>query len=136
MNFFDVSVIAIILCVVANTVIGALWYSPLLFSKKWLASMGKSMEELNKSGANVGYAITMFAALITAYALSLLIQLFETPTITDGALIGIITGLGIASMRELSPTFFEGRRFALFFISAGYHIVSLTVMGIIIAAFS
>ncbi len=136
MNFLDVSMIAIILSVVANTVIGMLWYSPLFFGKKWLAAIGKTMEELNKSGANIGYAITMIAALITAYVLSLLIQLFDTPSLADGALIGILAGLGVASMRELSPTFFEGRNFTLYFISAGYHIVSLTVMGIIIAAFS
>jgi len=52
-----------------------------------------------------------------------------------GALIGFLAGAGIASARELSPTFFEGRKYTLFFISAGYHIVSLTVMGAIIAFF-
>jgi hypothetical protein len=41
----------------------------------------------------------------------------------------------IASAGELSPTFFEGRKYTLFLISGGYHIVSLTVMGIIIAFF-
>jgi len=61
----------IILAVVANTIIGALWYSPLLFANVWI-----------------------------------------------------------------SPTFFESRNLTLYAISAGYHIVALTIMGIILAAFA
>jgi hypothetical protein len=135
LGFLEVSILAIILCVVANMVIGAFWYSPLLFANKWMAALGKNREDFNKEGANLGYFISLLAAVVTAYVLSLFIQLLDSVTIFDGAIIGFLSGLGIAAMRELSPTFFESRNFTLFYISAGYHIVSLTVMGIIIAAF-
>jgi hypothetical protein len=135
MNFTDVSILAIILAVVANMVLGALWYSPLLFANIWMKNLGKTMEEVNKGGANIGYALTTIGGVFTAYVLSLFIHLLDIPTIFDGALIGFLVGL-VAAFRELSPTFFESRKFTLFFISAGYHIVSLTIMGIIIAAFA
>ncbi|MBS4177854.1 DUF1761 domain-containing protein [Lederbergia citrea] len=135
MDFSQVSIIAIILAVVANTVIGALWYSPILFASVWMKSLGKTEEELNKSNANIGYMLTMIAAIVSAIVLSLFISMLDHVTVGSGALIGFLAGLGIASARELSPTFFEGRKLTLFFISASYHVVSLTVMGMIIACF-
>ncbi|MEH7376512.1 DUF1761 domain-containing protein [Neobacillus drentensis] len=135
MNFTDISIIATILAVVANMVIGALWYSPLLFSNIWVKALGKKMEDIDPKGANVGYALTTLGGIITAIILSLFIHLLDNVTILDGAFIGFLVGL-VAAFRELSPTFFESRKYTLFFISAGYHIFSLTIMGIIIAAFA
>lgn len=134
MDFTNVSILAIILAVIANMVIGALWYSPILFANIWVKALGKNMEDIDPKGAKVGYGLTTLGGIFTAIVLSLFIHLLNTVTILDGALFGFLIGL-IAAFRELSPTFFESRSYTLFFISAGYHIVSLTVMGIIIAAF-
>jgi len=136
LDFSQINILAIVLAVIANMIIGALWYSPVLFANVWLKSLGKSMEELQESSANIGYAYTTIAGIISAIVLSLFISMLDTVTIGEGALIGFLAGAGIASARELSPTFFEGRKYTLFFISAGYHIVSLTVMGIILAFFA
>ena len=94
------------------------------------------MEEIHESNPNIGYAYTTVAGIISAIVLSLFIGMLDTITIGSGALIGFLAGVGIASARELSPTFFEGRKYTLFFISSGYHIVSLTVMGMIISLFA
>ncbi|WP_108672381.1 DUF1761 domain-containing protein [Peribacillus acanthi] len=136
MNFTDVSILAILLAAISNSIIGAFWYSPLLFANIWMKGMGKSKENFDKKGANLGYLLTMIAAIITAYVLSLFILSFDEVTIGKGALVGFLAGFGIATIREMAPTFFEGRKLVLYFISAGYHIVSLTVMGMIIAAFA
>lgn len=136
MHLFEIHILGIILAVIANTVIGAMWYSPLLFANIWLKSLGKSREEMNTSSANTGYVLTMIAAVVSAIVLSYFISLVESISIGDGALIGFLAGFGIAAARELSPTFFETRKFTLFVISAGYHIVALTVMGMILASFA
>jgi Protein of unknown function (DUF1761) len=136
MNFSDVSILAIFLSGISNTIIGAIWYSPLLFSNIWIKAMGKKKEDLDMKGANLGYLLNILASFISAYVLSLFINEIENVSILDGALVGFLAGLGIAACREISPTFFEGRNKILFFISIGYHIVALTVMGIIIAAFA
>ena len=129
MDFSQLSILAIILAVIANMIIGALWYSPVLFAKIWMKSLGKSMEELQTSNANIGYGLTTLAGIISAIVLSLFISMLDSVTIGGGALIGFLAGVGIASARELSPTFFEGRKYTLFFISAGYHTVSLNRYG-------
>lgn len=135
MDLSQISIVAIVLAVVANMIIGALWYSPLLFANIWMKSLGKTREELHTSNPTIGYGLTTLAGIITAIILSLVITMLDSVTVGGGALIGFLAGAGIASARELSPTFFEGRKYTLFFISAGYHIVSLTIMGAIIAFF-
>ncbi|MBO0603338.1 DUF1761 domain-containing protein [Sporosarcina sp. E16_3] len=135
MDLSQISILAIILAVFANMIIGALWYSPLLFANIWMKSLGKTREELHTSNPNIGYGLTTLAGIVTAIILSLVITMLDSVTIGGGALIGFLAGAGIASARELSPTFFEGRKYTLFFISAGYHIVSLTIMGAILAFF-
>jgi len=135
-NLTDVSLLAILFSAISNTIIGALWYSPLLFANIWMKGMGKKKEEIDMKGANLGYLLNILASFISAYVLSVFINLIDHVTILDGALVGFLAGFGIAACREVSPTFFEGRRRILFFISSGYHIVALTVMGIIIAAFA
>ena len=136
MDFSQISIWAIVLAVVANMIIGALWYSPVLFANIWMKSLGKSMEEIHETNPNTGYLYTTVAGIISAIILSLFISMLDTVTIGAGALLGFLAGVGFASAREISPTFFEGRKYTLFFISAGYHTVSLTVMGIIIAFFA
>jgi len=136
MHLFEIHILGIILAVVANSIIGAMWYSPLLFANIWMKSLEKTREELHTSSANTGYALTMLAAVVSALVLSYFISLLDSISIGNGALIGFLAGAGIAAARELSPTFFEARKFTLFLISAGYHIVALTVMGIILAAFA
>ena len=49
MDLSQISILAIILAVVANMIIGALWYSPLLFANVWMKSLGKTREELHAS---------------------------------------------------------------------------------------
>ena len=135
MDFSQISILAIVLAVIANMIIGALWYSPVLFANVWMKSLGKTREELHSSNANIGYGLTTLAGIVSAIVLSLFITMLDPVTIGGGALIGFLAGAGIASARELSPTFFEGRKYTLFLISAGYHVVSLTIMGMIIACF-
>ncbi|WNB90844.1 DUF1761 domain-containing protein [Bacillus sp. NEB1478] len=135
MDFTSMNIWAILLCVAANGILGALWYSPVLFANQWVAARGLKMEEINRNGMGSSYAFMMIGALISAISLSLILSSFENMTIGTGAFTGFLCGFGIASMRELAPTMFEDRSKKLFFISAGYHTVSLTLMGIIIAAF-
>jgi hypothetical protein len=135
MDFSAISIWAVLLCVIANGVLGALWYSPVLFANQWMAARGVRKEDISRNNMGPSYAFMMIGALITAISLSLIMSSFENVTITVGAFTGFVCGFGIAAMRELAPTMFEERSKKLFFISSGYHIVSLTLMGIIIAGF-
>jgi Na+/glutamate symporter len=51
MSQVDVNYLAILVCGVVFMVLGALWYSPILFGKKWMTFIGKSEEEIKEQSA-------------------------------------------------------------------------------------
>ena len=58
LEILDLNAWAILAATVAGMVIGAAWYSPLLFGKAWLTALGKTEEELVSPGpAMVGSAV-------------------------------------------------------------------------------
>ncbi len=129
----DVNWIAIAVAVVVNMVIGAVWYSKVLFAKEWTALIGKTEEQL-KGGANVGYAIALVVGIIEATFLSFLVSSMGAETALDGALVGAMVWFGFVAPATLVTTVFSGIRKKLWAINYGYHLVALVAIGAILAA--
>jgi hypothetical protein len=123
--------IAILVAAFVPVVIGALWYSPMLFARPWMRAVGRTPEEI--SGASLGYAISVVGALITSYVLARVIKWAEVDDLFNGALIGVLIWLVIASVIAVN-TWFGGRPRALWAIDAGYQLAALVVMGAILGA--
>jgi len=81
-----VNLLAVLVSGVAIFVLGGLWYSPLLFAKRWVALLGKSEEELKSAGATPLMYLTVFVCgLLTAFGLAVIINHFGhlTPLMID-----------------------------------------------------
>jgi hypothetical protein len=112
--------------------VGAIWYSPVLFSKTW---MQETKITPDKSKSIAGLLIgTFIITVIEIFVLSWIVSLTGCNGILGGLIIGLATGLGFVAT-TLGVTFlYEGRSMKLFFIDAGYHIVGLSIAGSIIGA--
>jgi hypothetical protein len=85
----DVNFWAVLGAAVAAMIIGGLWYSPLMFGKKWLRMMG--MDPNHKpEGASKAMAISFVGALVMGYVL------FHFLVIVERANIEGITVWGVA----------------------------------------
>jgi surface polysaccharide O-acyltransferase-like enzyme len=126
-----VNYLAVLVAAVLNMVVGALWYSPALFGKRWMALMGWRPEDAQQrmAGAQKAYALTFVASLLTAYALARVLAYAQTFTLTGGALIGLLAWIGFVATSQGTNYLFEGRPFRLYTINTGYHLVSLVLMG-------
>jgi hypothetical protein len=49
MTLFELPLVAITLATFLGMLLGALWYSPLLFGQQWLRCIGKTPEKLGKT---------------------------------------------------------------------------------------
>ena len=58
----------------------------------------------------------------------------KAPGLIDGAVIGLIVGVGFVMTTFAAGYVFEGRPPKLYFINVGYSLVALIVMGGILAA--
>lgn len=126
-----INLLAVLVAAVVNMIIGALWYSPLLFSKLWMREVGKKMEDIGQSGP--AYALTMVGALVAAYVLAHFVAYAQAVTLMDGVKTGFWAWLGFVVPTHGATHLFEGKSLNLYLITIGYHLVALMVMGGILA---
>lgn len=118
--------------------IGYYWYGP-LFGKEWMRMVGLTKEMAEKAKKEMGekYGLMFVSSLVTAYVLDHFIW-FTTPgsvTILVGVKTAIWAWLGFVATTALSKFLFspEKKPIKLLAVETGYHLVTLVVMGVILA---
>lgn len=128
--FSQVNILAVLVSSVVYFLLGAAWYSPMLFAKPWMNAIGLKAEDLQASPIN--YISTFIAILITVYVLGIFIVLTDAGSLLSGAFVGAVAGIGFVLTSCGINSIYDGRPVKLVLITSGYHILGLTVSGIII----
>lgn len=129
-DFTNLNIWAILVATVISMVIGALWYSPVLFGNVWMKLVGLKAEELKPSaGPMVG---TVIMTLLSNVALAVLIQWTGATTALDGLWIALLISLVLAGKIAVNYIF-ENRSFKLYWLTIGFHIIPFLLGGIVIA---
>ena len=129
----QVNYLAVIVMAVAVQAVGALWYSPLLFSKAWVADVGISEEKLKEGGAARPMIGALVASLVMAYVLAHFVVYTKSTTVATGLQCGFWTWLGFVATSIGTNYLFERRPLRLFLVNSGYNLVSLLGMGAVLA---
>jgi hypothetical protein len=123
--------LAIAVAALSTFLIGGLWYSPAVFGKAWMKENGFTEESMKGGNMLKIFGLAFLLALISAINLAMFMGPEDNPSM--GALWGFLTGAGWVATFVGTHYLFERKSFRLFLINAGYSIVALTIMGIIIA---
>jgi hypothetical protein len=123
---------AILVAALSTFLIGGLWYSPAVFGKRWMRENGFTEEGLKGGNMVQIFGLAFFLALVAAVNLAMFMGPEDKPAM--GAMWGFLAGFGWVATFVGTHYLFERRSFALFLINAGYSIVALTVMGVILAS--
>ena len=131
----EINWIAVVVAAVACFLLGGLWYSPVLFAKRWVALIGKSEAELKASAGSMpmSYLVVLLCGLVTAWVMALVVGNFAPASAVDGALIGALCWLGFAGATSYGTALFSGKPKALWLIDSGFNLVSFIVAGVILA---
>ena len=120
---------AILVSAVILWLLGALWYSPALFAKPWMAMVKLDPAQKNSKSMIVGMISSFVLDIVLAFVLDHVIQWSGADTFGLGALIGFIMWLGFIAAPALPQGIYEGRPFKLFAINTGYMLVGLMILG-------
>ena len=135
----NISITAILVTVVANFVLGFLWYTP-LFGKAWAKEMGIDTTGKAPSGAIAKGLIAMvignfFLAYVFAHNIAAwgyvpgMEQMSTAENIMSST---IFTWLGFYLPVDIGTVTWENKSWKLFGINTGYHFVMLLVASIIL----
>ena len=136
MSFPVVNNVAVLVSGVVIFLLGGLWYSPMLFAKRWGMLIGKSSDELRASAGNIpaSYVFVFLCGLATAWVMALVVGNFATATAIDGALTGALCWLGFAGATSFGTALFSGKPKTLWLIDSGFNLMAFVIAGVILAA--
>jgi hypothetical protein len=123
--------LAIAAAAALSFLIGGVWYSPLLFARRWQQAAGLSDEQLKSGGMGRIFGLSFVCSLVMAANLAAFLG--AKATVGFGLAAGAATGIGWVAMAFAINDLFERRPLVLWLINAGYHVVTLTLMGGLLA---
>ncbi len=151
-NFYAVLVSALV-----TLVVGFVWYSPKVFGTIWMNETGMTEEKAKQSNLLKVFGLTILFSFMLAFIMPTIVihqmgtlglfngkvtdsgyvELMKTHgdvfrTFKHGALHGFFAGLFIAFPISAINALFEQKSWKYILVTAGYWIISMTIMGAII----
>ncbi len=130
--FGGVNWVAVLIGVVVALVVGFIWYSKFLFLNPWLAGIGKP-SDFTQEAKPINWVITILAAFIEALFLAVLMGVMGSSGPVAGLQAGFMVWLGFVATTSASNVAFAQRGWKVWGIEAGNHLVTLLLMGLVLA---
>lgn len=111
-------------------VLGAIWYSPLMFGRAWMEVAEITEEKMKAANPATTYGGAFVLTLIAAVNLGMFLG--PQSDITAGIAAGAATGIGWVATAFGVVYLFEQRPRMHWFINASYWIVTLIIMGAVL----
>ncbi len=129
----DVNWVHVVVGALVPMVLGALWYSPMMFADQWMKLTGKkTMGDAGNPGP--AYALTFAGSIVQAYVLTHFLVYTGADTAPTGAVPGLWTATGFIVPAFAADFLFSGKSRQLYWITVGYYSLSLVLMGAVLAA--
>jgi len=103
--------LAVFVAAIVMFVLGGLWYSPVLFARRWLALQGRTEEQERAQAAAA-----------------------NMPLMYISAFFGAMAWVGFVAPTTYATAMFSGKPKQLWFIDSTYYLVSFMLAGLILAA--
>ena len=131
--FSEINWLAVLTGAVAYFMLGAIWYSKLLFANKWIGYHGIDMNDPEIKKGVGGIMFTSFLMfMVISICLGILIERMQLTQVLSGVKLGLFTGVGF-SFAAISITYLYVKKpFALHLIDGIYHVVGQIIAAIII----
>ncbi len=131
MAFAGISYTAVVAAAIAGFVFGGVYYGVL--SNAWLAALGKSKDEVQKTGMAVPLTVTAIALLVMAWVLAGIIgHLGAGVTVKSGLISGFMCWIGFVATTVSTNHAYQGAKRSLTIIDSGYWLGVLLIEGAVI----
>ena len=127
-----VNYLAVAAAAVAYMILGAIWYSPMLFGTAWMRGIGKTKEQIAADFTPANYFWAFVSSLLASYGIARLMAMTGGNSIADGIKLGLVAGVCFVLAALWVNDVFEARKKGLTIINVMYHLVGLLIAGMII----
>jgi len=121
---------AVLAAGVTSMVLGAVWYSPVLFARAWMRESGMTEEKARAASLAKTLGTAFVLALIGAAVFAAFLGPSPAPAFATAA--GFAAGLCWVAGSFGINYLFEQRSLKLFLINGGYHTLQYTLIGLVL----
>lgn len=136
LDFSQLNWLAVIIGAIVYFALGALWYSPVLFSRAWQRSIGWDENRTPPQASAMTYVVPLLAYIVMAIAVGLLAVATGTDEIGEGIVLGLVLGIGLSLAHTFVDASFDPNKpqpWTWFAINGTYHALGLIIVSVIIA---
>jgi len=133
-NMYEVTLWPVVAAGIANLVIGFIWYNPSVFGSVWmqLANLSPVQMEAGKKKMPLMAFFAVIVAIVMAYVMAHFSIAWGVFDIIGAIELAFWLWIGFVVPPLIGVVLWEGKRFKLFAINAGYWFVSMVVASIIL----
>jgi hypothetical protein len=125
----QVNYLAVLVCTAISMVMGALWYSPVLFGNAWMKGVGFKKEDISKSDSSKA----MMGSVVIAFVMNVVLASFTIMTqakgFWGGVHVGALVGVGFIAMVLLMNSLYEKTSLKVWLIHSFYQTILLMING-------
>lgn len=140
MNIAAINLWAVIVASFGSFVLGAIWYSKLLFGPLWQRKLGFTDEYIQQANMGMIFGSSFVMILIQNAVLAAILQghystidMLDQIDAVSGLLHGLLLGVGFIATSYATNMLYQRRGFAVWAIDAGYQVTYLTLAGFLFA---
>ncbi|MCB0607726.1 MAG: DUF1761 domain-containing protein [Lewinellaceae bacterium] len=135
MEFSSINYLAVLVAGVASFALGALWYSPVLFSKTWQKEVGLSDADMRNGNIAKTFGLSFVLMVVMALGMAMLLNHVGKGTdFMDGLKFGLAVGAFFSATSIGINYLYQRKSLKLWLIDAVYQIVFLGITGGILGA--
>ena len=128
-----INYLAVLVAGVVIFMLGGLWYSPVMFAKKWVALQGKSMDDTSSGGVTpVMYIQVFICGLLTAWVMAILLGFLPVLDVMRAVKLAGICWLAFAAATSYGTTLFSMKSKELWLIDTMFNLVSFVLAAVIL----
>lgn len=114
-------------------IIGAWWYSPAGFAKKWTKYTGIDVLKIPQEQANRIIVFVAVSALVQASTLAVVLNSLDVATVTEAVKATLLLWLGFTSATMVGVTLYSKRSWKFLWLNSSYFLVVMIVGSIILS---
>lgn len=112
--------------------IGAFWYSPAGFAKKWKEHTGIDILKIPENQATKILISVALSALVQTLTLAVVLNSLNITSLAHGLLIGSVLWLGFTAATTVGVTLYSKRNWAFWWLNSAYFLIVMLVGSIIL----
>ncbi len=123
--------ISVLLAGVVYWILGALWYSQLMFGKNWM----KLADVKEEKHSPMAFILGIIFSILTAHVLAYVIKMLGITSLIPTLKVSFLMWFGFIATTGMNPVLYEKKSFKLYIINSGYALVGFFAMATIIHFF-